>query len=61
LQEAPRQTPSSSADPDQATLTRPLDGQFIEVEAADGTRIHAEAFGPDDAPTVVLAHSSEIT
>ena len=44
------------ADPDQATLSRPLDGRIIEVEARDGTRIHAEAFGPDDAPAIVLAH-----
>ena len=26
------------------------------VEAHDGTRLHAEVFGPDDAPTVVLVH-----
>jgi hypothetical protein len=44
------------ADPDQAALTRPLDGRIIEVETRDGTRIHAEAYGPHDASAIVLAH-----
>jgi pimeloyl-ACP methyl ester carboxylesterase len=26
------------------------------VRTADGTRLHAEIFGPDDAPTIVLVH-----
>lgn len=44
------------ADPDHATFTRPLHGRPLEVEAVDGTRIHAEEFGPGGAPTIVLAH-----
>jgi pimeloyl-ACP methyl ester carboxylesterase len=31
-------------------------GRSIAVASADGTRLHAEVFGPEDAPTVVLAH-----
>ncbi len=31
-------------------------GRSIAVTSADGTRLHAEVFGPEDAPTVVLAH-----
>ncbi|MGH2955308.1 MAG: alpha/beta fold hydrolase [Solirubrobacterales bacterium] len=45
------------ADPAHAALSAPLDGGWaLEVESADGTRIHAEVFGPDDGPTVVLGH-----
>jgi pimeloyl-ACP methyl ester carboxylesterase len=43
-------------DPDYARLTAPLAGRPIPVTSADGTRLHAEAFGPDDGATVVLAH-----
>ena len=31
-------------------------GRSIAVTSADGTRLHAEVFGPEGAPTVVLAH-----
>jgi pimeloyl-ACP methyl ester carboxylesterase len=43
-------------DPDYARLTRPLGGRPLRVVSADGTELHAEAFGPSDAHTVVLAH-----
>lgn len=44
------------ADPAKAVLDTPLAGRAQHVTAADGTRIHAEVFGPDGAPTVVLVH-----
>jgi pimeloyl-ACP methyl ester carboxylesterase len=44
------------ADPAHALLSAPLDGRPLAVESADGARIHAEVFGPDDAPTIVLGH-----
>jgi len=31
-------------------------GRVVEVHSADGTRIHAEVFGPDDGYPIVLAH-----
>lgn len=31
-------------------------GRRTTVESADGTRLHVRVVGPDDAPTVVLAH-----
>jgi pimeloyl-ACP methyl ester carboxylesterase len=43
-------------DDDYLELTAPLGGRPIQVTSADGTVLHAEAFGPDDAPTLVLAH-----
>lgn len=43
-------------DEDYLQLTAPLQGRPVPVVSADGTRLHAEAFGPDDGPTVVLAH-----
>ena len=45
-----------AADPEAAELERRPVGRAVEVVSADGTRLHAEVFGPDDAPTVVLAH-----
>lgn len=47
------------ADPLKAVLDTPLEGrvqEVMEVVAADGTKLHAEVFGPADAPTVVLVH-----
>ena len=44
------------ADPLKAVLDTPLEGRVQEVVAPDGTPLHAEVFGPDDAPTVVLVH-----
>lgn len=43
-------------DPANAELQRELRGRSVSVVSADGTRLHAEVFGPDDAPTVVLVH-----
>jgi pimeloyl-ACP methyl ester carboxylesterase len=31
-------------------------GRLLEVTAADGNPVHAEVYGPEDAPTIVLAH-----
>src|SRR5204862_90301 len=43
-------------DPERAVLGSPPKGRRIDVRSADGTGLYAEAFGADDAPTVVLAH-----
>ena len=43
-------------DPEQAVLASPPEGRPIEIRSADGTLLHAEAFGPETAPTLVLAH-----
>jgi pimeloyl-ACP methyl ester carboxylesterase len=43
-------------DPDYAALTAPLPGRPLVVTSGDGTRLHAEVFGPEDGATVVLAH-----
>jgi pimeloyl-ACP methyl ester carboxylesterase len=43
-------------DPEQAVLGSPPKGRPVHVRSADGTTLYAEAFGADDAPTVVLAH-----
>jgi pimeloyl-ACP methyl ester carboxylesterase len=45
-----------AADPEQAALTNPPEGEPITIVSADGTRLHAEAFGPRDGIPVVLAH-----
>ncbi|MGH7686349.1 MAG: alpha/beta fold hydrolase [Candidatus Dormibacteria bacterium] len=42
------------ADPEWWELNSPLEGRPVEVTSADGTRIHAEVFGHDEAPTIVL-------
>ncbi len=44
------------ADPAHAELARAPQGRSLDVRAPDGTALHAEVFGPDDAPTLVLAH-----
>ena len=44
------------ADPDWQELTSPLAGRPAEAFSADGTRLHVEVFGPDDAPTILLVH-----
>jgi pimeloyl-ACP methyl ester carboxylesterase len=45
------------ADPLHEVLTAPPQrGRPLVVEAADGTSIHAEVFGPDEGPTVILGH-----
>jgi pimeloyl-ACP methyl ester carboxylesterase len=45
-----------AADPDYPVLSAPPSGRSVDVRAFDGTVLHAEVFGPDHAPTVVLAH-----
>ena len=45
-----------AADPETAELSNPLRGRPVEVVSADGTRLHAEVFGPEGAPSIVLAH-----
>jgi|SRR5579884_619698 len=46
-----------ATDPARAALAEPPVGRAVPVRAPDGTRLHAEAFGPEDAATtVVLAH-----
>jgi pimeloyl-ACP methyl ester carboxylesterase len=45
-----------SRDPDYARLSKPLGGRRLAVVSADGTELHAEAFGPPDGHTVVLVH-----
>jgi pimeloyl-ACP methyl ester carboxylesterase len=37
-------------------LLLPPGGRVRKVESKDGTRLHVQTFGPDDAPTIVLAH-----
>ncbi|MBW3547894.1 MAG: alpha/beta hydrolase [Actinobacteria bacterium] len=44
------------ADPAHAELARAPQGRPLALRAPDGTALHAEVFGADDAPTVVLAH-----
>ena len=39
-----------------AELHRPVHGTPVDVVSSDGTRLHAEVLGHDDAPTVVLCH-----
>jgi len=45
-----------AADPENVELSRALRGRPVEVTSVDGTRLHAEVFGPEDAPSIVLAH-----
>lgn len=43
-------------DPEYVELSRRLAGRPRTVVSRDGTRLHAEVFGPDTAPTLVLLH-----
>jgi pimeloyl-ACP methyl ester carboxylesterase len=45
-----------TADPEYPFLSSPPIGREVDVTAADGTVLHAEVFGPEGAPTIVLAH-----
>jgi pimeloyl-ACP methyl ester carboxylesterase len=45
-----------ASDPDYPALSAPPVGRSIDVPALDGTVLHAEVFGREDAPTIVLAH-----
>lgn len=44
------------ADPEWAELSDPIRGDVRPVTSFDGTTLHAEVRGPDDAPSVVFAH-----
>jgi pimeloyl-ACP methyl ester carboxylesterase len=44
------------ADPEWAELSDPIRGEIRPVTSFDGTTLHAEVLGPDDAPTIVLVH-----
>jgi pimeloyl-ACP methyl ester carboxylesterase len=46
---------SIAADPIATELTLPP-GRAVAVRSADGTVLHAEVFGREDAPTIVFAH-----
>lgn len=41
---------------DERNLTLAGPGQQTVVRSSDGTQLNVESYGPDDAPTVVLAH-----
>lgn len=43
-------------DPERTVLANPPDGRSLAIRSPDGTELHAELFGPEDATTVVLAH-----
>ncbi|MBV8430019.1 MAG: alpha/beta hydrolase [Solirubrobacterales bacterium] len=43
-------------DPEQAVLAEPPQGSPVSITSADGTALHAEAFGPRDGLPIVLAH-----
>ena len=43
-------------DPENALLSDPPRGRPTTVRSRDGTELHVEVFGRDDAPTVVLVH-----
>ncbi len=45
-----------SSDPEDSLLRDPPHGRELTATSADGTRLHLEAFGPDEGQTVVLAH-----
>lgn len=44
------------SDPNYGPLFADLTGPYKRVTASDGTELAARIFGPDDAPTIVLAH-----
>ena len=51
-----RHTRRITADPEDAALRTPPHGRPLEIESTDGTRLHAEVFGPERAQAIVLAH-----
>ena len=51
-----RHTRRVASDPEQENLRTPPTGREILARSVDGTRLHAEEFGPPDGQTVVLAH-----
>jgi len=44
------------ADPEHRLLSSPPEGRPVTVRGGAGPSLHAEVFGPDDAPTIVLVH-----
>jgi pimeloyl-ACP methyl ester carboxylesterase len=49
-----RHRKSVQSDPQWELLRAPLHGVSVTARSADSTELHAEIFGPDDAPTFVL-------
>lgn len=45
-----------ASDPESDFLENPPRGTPLRVTSADGTELHAEVFGAEDLPTIVLAH-----
>jgi pimeloyl-ACP methyl ester carboxylesterase len=45
-----------AVDPERAILEAPLAGRPLTACSSDGTELHVEVFGADEAPTLVLAH-----
>ncbi len=43
-------------DPKRRELENPPRGHEVTLPSADGTRLHAEVFGPESGQTVVLVH-----
>lgn len=43
-----------AADPEHGELSRPPRGRSVPVRSSDGTLLHAEVFGPETGPTIVL-------
>jgi pimeloyl-ACP methyl ester carboxylesterase len=50
-----------AADREQAMLSRAVEGRAATVTSSDGTTLHAEIFGVDEVPTVVLVHGLTCT
>jgi pimeloyl-ACP methyl ester carboxylesterase len=45
-----------AADPQRAILEAPLGGRPLTARSSDGTELHIERFGDDEAPALVLIH-----
>jgi pimeloyl-ACP methyl ester carboxylesterase len=45
-----------AADPERSILEAPLRGRPLTVRSSDGTELHAEVFGAENAQTLVLVH-----
>jgi pimeloyl-ACP methyl ester carboxylesterase len=45
-----------AADPDCELIFRPLGGERIPVDSAEGTELNVKAFGPPEAPKLLLVH-----
>ena len=51
-----RHSRAIASDPERALLEAPPSGRPLTVTSADGTELHAEVFGAEDGPTLVLIH-----